>query len=224
VFPKSIQKLIDIFSKFPTVGPRTGQRFVFYLISQPKEKIEELLSSIQELKNKICYCDFCFNPFEPKNEETLCEICKNTNRERGLLCIVEKEADLESIEKTKKYKGLYFILGGTADTLKKGDIEKLRIKELEERLRNPQSFGLLTLNSAELQRVAASGSLFKEIIIGTNPTPEGKTTAILVEKTIKQTLKDNLPKISHLGLGLPVGGELEYADEETLESAFEGRK
>lgn len=205
-----IKKLIDLFSKFPTVGPRTAQRFVFYLIGQPKEKAEELVSSIQELKEKIKYCDFCFNPFEPSNEETLCEICKNTNRERSLLCIIEKEADLNSIEKTKKYKGLYFILGGTVDTLRKSDFEKLRIKELEERLRSPQGFGMLII--------------FKEIIIATNPTPEGKATAILVERTIKEALKENLPKISHLGLGLPVGGELEYADEETLENAFEGRK
>ena len=213
----SIQKLIDLFSKFPTVGPRTASRFVFYLIQLPKEKIEELIASIQDLKNKIKFCSFCFNPFESSTnpstgsgQETLCEICENTNRDRNLLCIVEKETDLISIEKTKKYHGLYFILGGTVATLKKSDIEKLRTKELAERLRSPQGFGIITI--------------FKEIIIATNPTPEGKATAILIERTIKEALKDNLPKITHLGLGLPVGGELEYADEETLESAFEGRK
>ena len=212
----SIQKLIDLFSKFPTVGPRTASRFVFYLIQLPKEKVEELIASIQNLKNKIKFCSFCFNPFESDTEEALCshtalcEICKNTNRDRSTLCVVEKETDLISIEKTKKYHGLYFILGGTVATLKKSDIEKLRTKELAERLRSPQGFGIITI--------------FKEIIIATNPTPEGKATAILVERTIKETLKDNLPKITHLGLGLPVGGELEYADEETLENAFEGRK
>jgi len=227
VFSKSIQKLIDIFSKFPTVGPRTASRFVFYLIKQPKEKIEELVSAIQELKNKIKYCDFCFQPFEAlaeegESESLLCPICQNMGRDRGLLCIVEKESDLITIEKipissrthgevgAKKYKGLYFILGGNVATLKKSDVENLRIKELEERLRNPQSFGVITI--------------FKEIIVATNPTPEGKATAILVEKKIKDTLKEKTPKITHLGLGLPVGAELEYADEETLESAFEGRK
>ena len=211
----SIQKLIDLFSKFPTVGPRTASRFVFYLMKLPKEKIEELIASIQDLKNKIKFCFFCFNPFESstgsdQGEKELCEICENINRDRNLLCIVEKETDLISIEKTKKYRGLYFVLGGTVATLKKSDIEKLRTKELEERLRSPQGFGIITI--------------FKEIIIATNPTPEGKATAILIERTIKETLKDNLPKITHLGLGLPVGGELEYADEETLENAFEGRK
>lgn len=217
----SIQKLIDLFSKFPTVGPRTASRFVFYLIQLPKEKIEELIASIQDLKNKIKFCSFCFNPFESStgsdqgekahcSHTALCEICENTNRDRNLLCIVEKETDLISIEKTKKYHGLYFILGGTVATLKKSDLEKLRTKELAERLRSPQGFGIITI--------------FKEIIIATNPTPEGKATAILIERTIKEALKDNLPKITHLGLGLPVGGELEYADEETLENAFEGRK
>lgn len=209
MFSKSIQKLIDLFSNFPTVGPRTASRFVFYLIKQPKEKIEELIASIQELKSKIKYCSFCFNPFENGGDDNLCEICKNTSRDRSLLCIVEKETDLDTIEKTKKYKGLYFILGGNIATLKKSDIESLRFKELEERLRAPQSFGVITI--------------FKEIIIAINPTPEGKITASLTEKRIKETLKDNLPKITHLGLGLPVGAELEYADDETLENAFKRR-
>lgn len=211
MFSSSIQKLIDVFNKFPTVGPRTASRFVFYLIQLPKEKVEELITSIQDIKNKIKFCSFCFNPFETNDEEkTLCEICENTNRDRSLLCIIEKETDLLSIEKTKKYHGLYFILGGTVATLKNNDIEKLRIKELEERLKNSENFGIITI--------------FKEIIIATNPTPEGKATAILIKRIIKETLRDNLPKITHLGLGLPVGGELEYADEETLENAFEGRK
>ncbi len=211
MFSQSIKKLIDLFSKFPTVGPRTASRFVFYLIQLPKEKVDELITSIQNIKNKIKFCSFCFNPFETNGaEKTLCEVCENINRDRNLLCIVEKENDLISIEKTKKYRGLYFILGGTVATLKESDIEKLRIKELEERLRSPQGFGIITI--------------FKEIIIAINPTPEGKATAILIGRTIKETLKDNLPKITHLGLGLPVGGELEYADEETLENAFEGRK
>lgn len=215
MFPKSIQKLIDLFAKFPTVGPRTASRFVFYLIQLPKEKVEEIIASINDLKVKIKYCSFCFNPFESSTgsdqaEETLCEICKNTSRDRSTLCIVEKENDLITIEKTKKHKGLYFILGGNVATLKKSDLEKIRIKELEERLRSPQSFGIITI--------------FKEIIIAINPTPEGRATTMLVERIIKETMKENLPKVTHLGLGLPVGGELEYADEETLENAFEGRK
>jgi recombination protein RecR len=210
MFSPSIQKLVDLFSKFPTVGPRTASRFVFYLIKLPKEKIEELTSAIQDLNKKIKFCSFCFNPFEGQDSKNaLCEICRNHDRDRSLLCIVEKETDLISIEKTKKYKGLYFILGDTIATLKKSDIEKIRTNELQERLKNPQVFGIITI--------------FKEIIIATNPTPEGKATAVLVKRTIKETTKSNPIKITHLGLGLPVGGELEYADEETLENAFNNR-
>jgi recombination protein RecR len=207
-YPPSIQKLIDQFSKFPTVGPRTATRFVFYLMRLPKEETLQLTKSISELKEKVKLCKFCFNPFEPsassdqESEAGLCEICSDRTRDRTLLCIVEKESDLVSIEKTKKYKGLYFILGGTISHLKKTDIEKLRIKELEERISNPQ---------------------FKEIILALNPTTEGEATALYLERLLKK----NLPagsKITRLGRGLPVGGELEYADEETLNSALEGRR
>lgn len=202
----SIKKLIELFSKFPTVGPRTASRFVFYLMKLPKEKIDELINTIEELKNKIKFCNFCFNPFESEPMITqidLCPICKNTSRNRQLLCVVEKETDLLSIENTKKYNGLYFILGGTVATMKKNDIDAIRIKEL-------------------LDRVKTSNT-FTEIIIATNPTPEGKATSLLVQRALKE-LPMPLFKITHLAQGLPVGGELEYADEETLESAFEGRK
>lgn len=206
-----IKKLIDIFSNFPTIGKRTAQRFVFYLMKLPQEKIDELILSVQELKSKIKFCSFCFNPFETNGENyNLCQVCLDAMRDKSLICIVEKEEDLISIEKTKKYKGFYFILGGTVATLKKNNIEELRTKELSERLKNPQNFGV--------------NADFKEIIIATNPTPEGRATAILIEKRIRESLNSTQIKITHLGLGLPVGGELEYADEETLENAFESRR
>jgi len=198
MYPKSIQKLIDLFSKFPTVGPRTASRFVFYLMSARKEEVGELLKSINNLRETIKICSFCFNPFE--GEGVLCEICKNPTRDKTLLCIVEKETDLISLEKTKKYTGLYFILGGTVSTLKKEDIKKLRIKELEERIKKHPEI--------------------KEIIIATNPTTEGEATALYLERLLKPLGK----KITRLGRGLPIGAELEYADEETLGSALESRK
>ena len=211
----SIKKLIELFSKFPTIGPRTAGRFVFYLMKLPKDKIDELLNSIEELKNKIKFCSFCFNPFElfDSTQDKLCLICKNPLRNRQLLCVVEKETDLISIENTKKYNGLYFILGGTIATMKKNDISSLRIQEFLDRIKTPNKF--------------------IEIIIATNPTPEGKATSMLIERALKELLQSQTfsakggpaPgwKITHLAQGLPVGGELEYADEETLESAFEGR-
>jgi len=104
MYSPTIQKLIDIFSKFPTVGPRTAARFVFYLLKKPKEEIENLISSINELKNNVKICKLCFNPFQGDGE--LCEICQKPSRDKSLLCLVEKETDLISIEKTKKYNGL----------------------------------------------------------------------------------------------------------------------
>ena len=197
----SIDKLIDIFKNFPTVGPRTAGRFVYYLIKLPKEKIDELTNAIQELKNKIKLCKLCFNPYE--GETDICPICQNPSRNKNLLCIVEKETDLLSIENTKKYNGLYFILGGTLAMMRKEDIDNLRIEELKKRVKENN---------------------FSELIIALNPTPEGKATSLLVERTLKEIVPSPTFKITHLAKGIPVGGELEYADEETLENALEGRK
>lgn len=194
----SIKKLQDLFAKFPTIGTRTAGRFVFYLLKQPKEKIDEIINAISELKNKVRLCSFCFNPHEL--ESNLCLICSDNLRSKQILCIVEKETDLISIENTKKYKGLYFILGGNLGFKKSAD--NLRINELKERIKK---------------------SKFTEIIIATNTTPEGNITSVLIEKALKELPASPL-KITHLGKGMPIGGELEYADPETLESAFDGRK
>ncbi len=200
MYPQPIKKLIELFSKFPTVGPRSAGRFVFYLLNLPKEETEELVASIKNLKEQTGICKFCFNPFDssPSTSE-LCTICRNPIRDKSILCVVEKESDLEAIEKTKTYRGLYFILGGTAGQLKKKDIESLRIKDLQERLK---------INSIQ------------EIILATNLTTEGETTALYLERLLKETPV----KITRLGRGLPIGSELEYADEETLRQALEGRR
>jgi len=198
MYSPTIQKLIDLFSEFPTVGPRTASRFVFYLLKTPRGEIKNLITSIANLKNNIKICESCFNPFE--GEDKLCEICKNPSRDKSQLSIVANETDLTAIEKTKKYKGLYFILGGTVSALKKPDLEKLRIKELENIVRNRLEI--------------------KEIILAMNANTDGEATVLYLERFLKPFNK----KITRLGRGLPVGGELEYADEETLKSALEGRK
>lgn len=198
MYSPTIQKLIDLFSKFPTVGPRTAARFVFYLMHKPKEELEELINSIVNLRKNIKICPLCQNPYEKETE--LCSICSDSRRDKSLLCIVSNETDLQALEKTKKYQGLYFILGGTVSRLKKADIEKLKIKELEKRLRNDQEI--------------------REIILALNPTTEGEATTLYLERLLKPLNK----KITRLGRGLPLGGELEYADEETLTSALESRR
>ncbi len=164
----------------------------------PREEVEKLTASISELKNNVKICKSCFNPFESDAE--LCQICSNPSRDKSLLCIVANETDLTSIEKTKKYKGLYFILGGTVSALKKTDLEKLRIGELENTIK--------------------SRSEIQEIILAMNATTDGEATVLYLERFLKPFNK----KITRLGRGLPVGAELEYADEETLKAAFEGRK
>jgi len=198
MYPPSIKKLIEIFSKFPTVGPRTAARFVFYLIQKPKEEIQELVDSITQIKKNVKYCSLCFNAFE--SEGDLCHICSNNSRDKKTICVVANETDLMAIEKTKKYSGLYFIFGGTVSALKKADVEKLRVKELEARIKKHPEV--------------------REIIIAISATAEGEATTLYLERLLKPLGS----KITRLGRGLPVGGELEYADEETLSSALEGRK
>ena len=200
-----------MFSQFPGVGPKTAARFVFYLLENGNAEAEELSQTIAALKKSLKRCNFCFKWFE--GQSNICEICSNGARNKNLLCIIEKQTDLVSIEKNKIYKGLYFILGGTVNNLKQDDIEKLRIQELLQRIKNPEKFGV-------------SGADFKEIIIAVNPTIDGEATALFLERKLKK----NLPageagkKITRLARGLPTGGELEYADKETILSAFKGRK
>jgi len=197
MYSPSIQKLIDQFRKLPTVGPRTAARFVFYLIHLPQEEVEDLANSILELKRAIKICEFCFNSFE--GEGNLCPICSDRSRDRTTLCVIEKETDLISLENTKAYQGLYFILGGTLSTFKNRDIEKLRTKELIERVQKAN---------------------FQEVILALNPTTEGEATILYLERLLRPL---NV-KVSRLARGLPIGAELEYADKETLKSALERRK
>ncbi len=203
MYPKTIRKLIEIFSKFPGVGKKTATRFVFYLLKE-KEEIKNLKESLIDLKEKVKFCKFCFKPFE--GEGKLCEICENPARDQTKICIVEKEQDLETIEGAGIFNGLYFVLGGPITSITKEELKKLRIEELLERIKKPERFGVF--------------ANFKEIILALNPTVEGEAISIYLEKKLKKTGK----KITRIGKGLPVGGELEYADEETLKSAFEGRK
>jgi len=203
-YPPSIQKLIDLFSKFPTVGPKTAARFVFHLLKAEQKDADELVHSISSLKRNIKTCSFCFKSFEltptNKNKTGFCEICSDDSRNKNQLCIIEKEADLTAIEKIKKYRGRYFVLGRTVLPLKKEKEKRVRIKEIEKRIKNNNEI--------------------KEIIIATNPTTEGIATALYLKRELNPLNK----KITRLARGLPTGGELEYADNETLKSALEGRK
>lgn len=201
MIPEPIKKVIKIFSQFPTVGERTATRFALFLISLSQKEIEEITSSLLSLTKEIKRCEFCFNPFAIKKEnQKLCEICQDKKRDKEkTICIVEKESDLWQIENAKKYQGRYFILGGKIDFLKENPLGKIRTEELKKRIEeyNP-----------------------KEVILALNPTAEGNLTM----DYIKKILKPYNIKITQLAKGIPFGGEIEYIDEATLSSAFEGRK
>ena len=209
MYQKNIQKIIDLFSDFPTIGQRTAARFVFYLIKLPQQEVDFLIDSIKKLKETTRLCSFCFNPFENENEYKICEICNNQTRDKKTICIVEREADLNSIETAKKYNGLYFILGQASYLLKNSE-SNTKIKELEERIKNPKNFGV--------------DSDIIEVIIATNFTYEGESAGLFIERKLKALQLAHPLKITHLAKGLPSGAEIEYADQDTISSAFEGRK
>ena len=204
MYSPSIQKLIKAFSKLPTVGPRTASRFVFHLINCPEREREEMLQLLKELKGKVKTCSFCSKTFEPKkNDQALCPICSDKNRNQKKICVVEKEIDLGAIEKTGQFKGLYFILGSLTSALEKEADKQKR----EKRLRRL------------IERIKKDG--IEEIILALNPTTDGQNTVLWLKRQLGAS---GVKKISQLARGLPVGGELEYADEETLTSAIKGRK
>ena len=155
-----------------------------------------------------------------RSEKEFCEICRNVKRDKTLLCVIEKETDLISIEKTKKYKGLYFVLGGLISAFKKREIKDLRINELIKRVKKGNEI-LSHLHTSPRLRSARASEELKEIIIALNPTTQGRATALYLERLLKKNFHG---RVTRLGQGLPIGGELEYADEETLSSALENRK
>lgn len=191
-----IRQLIDEFNKFPGIGTKTAERFVFYLLSQSKEDLEKLSSLFASLKDKVTICSRCFN----FAEKSPCLICSNQKRDQSIICVVAKPQDLMVIENTGEYNGLYHVLGGNLNAIRGVTPEKLKFKELTERMRDDKKI--------------------KETIIATNHDLEGETTALYLIKL----LRPYHIKISRLARGLPMGSDLEYADEITLTSALKERK
>ena len=204
--PKPIQNFIKIFSRIPGIGPRQAMRVAFWFLHQSQAKQIEFSNSLTDLSTKIKICVDCFLPFEQRDKETLCEICRNPQRDHSIICVVEKETDLFSLEKTNKYKGVYHILGGLLSEIDENTKRKISIIPLVERIK--KSFKTRTP--------------IKEIILALSPTSEGNLTTYYLEKIIKD-LKLNI-KITKLARGLPHGGEVEFADSETLINALEGRR
>jgi len=194
MYPKPFKKLIDYFAALPSVGPKMAERLVLYLFKKDKELLSDFGASIANLKTSLSYCKKCFNI----SEGDLCEICSNSRREQKTICVVEEPLDIIAIERTKKYNGLYHVLGGVISSGNSSRNE-LRINELE-------------------KRVKEEG--VSEVILATNPTTEGDATALYVSRNLKPCEI----KITRLGRGLSTGSDIEYADELTLGSAILNRK
>lgn len=203
-YPKSIQNLIDHFSRLPSVGPKTAERYVFYLLRQNPEGLQQFAQAIAELKEKTVVCQTCLSIAETDP----CSICSDQKRNRSVLCLVADTRDMLALESTGQYKGLYHILGGVINTIEGVKPEQLNFKSLLSRLK---------------------ASPIKEIILAFNPDLEGETTAMYLAKLLKpykinpDTKLGVGVKITRLAKGLPMGADLEYADEITLTNALKYR-
>jgi len=190
-----IQDLIDELGRLPGVGPKSAQRIAFHIIQSDRVDVTRLAEILKTVKERVKFCTTCGNI----SEEELCRICKDPRRDNSSICVVEESKDVLAIEKTREFKGKYHVLGGAISPIDGIGPENLRIKELMTRLAQTQ---------------------INEVIIATDPNLEGEATATYLTRLIKPLGV----KVSRLASGLPVGGDLEYADEITLGRAFEGRR
>jgi len=190
-----IQELIDELGRLPGIGPKSAQRIAFHIIQSDRVDINRLVEVLRLVKEKVRFCTQCFNVAE----DSQCKICQDPRRENSIICVVEESKDVVAIEKTREFRGKYHVLGGAISPIDGIGPDQLRIKELLTRLADAQ---------------------VTEVIIATDPNLEGEATATYLARTIKPLGI----KTSRLASGLPVGGDLEYADEVTLGRAFEGRR
>lgn len=195
IFPKSIASLIEHFQKFPSVGPKSAQRMAFYLLRMPKSEVEKFAQSMLDAKENTKTCEICFN----LSSTSPCEICTSPQRDKSTICVVAETKDLIAIEKTNEYKGLYHVLQGLISPMDGIGADDIRIKELLNRLTDEN---------------------VKEVILALSPSVEGEATSLYLNKLIKPFGI----KISRIAFGLPVGADLEYADEITIAKAIEGRR
>jgi recombination protein RecR len=192
--PAPLARLVAELSRFPGIGRRTAQRLAFHLLRAPDEEAAALADAIREVKEKVGLCEECFN----LSEGPICRICADTTRDRSIVCVVEEPADVIPIERTHEYRGLYHVLGGALSPIDGIDAEDLKIAEL-------------------LHRV--EGSEVREVVLATNPTTTGEATALHIAERLRGSVA-----VTRLASGLPVGADLEHADEVTLGKALAGRR
>ncbi|HLD91860.1 MAG TPA: recombination mediator RecR [Patescibacteria group bacterium] len=198
--PRAISSLIESFEKLPGIGPKSAQRLTYYLLRVPQRELDDFSENLTNLKKDTVLCSVCKNV----GEADPCNICSDNLRDRKVILVVENPLDLMAFERSGKFRGLYHVLHGAINPLDNIGPDEIYISDLLTRLTNKKS-------------------VIGEIIIATNPTMEGEATAMYLTKEIKKNLKEDI-KITRLGMGIPTGADLEYADDVTLTQALEGRR
>jgi recombination protein RecR len=199
VTPEPVTRLIESFAQLPGIGPKTASRLTFYLLRRPAEQAEALADALRDLKQTIVFCSTCHNI----TEESPCTVCRDEGRDRSIICVVEEPLDVLAIDRTGEYRGLYHVLHGAISPVEGIGPDELRINELVGRIKD-----------AGLQ-----GAPVHEVLLATNPNLEGEATAMYLARLIQPLGV----RVTRLARGLPVGGDLEYADAVTLSRALEGR-
>ena len=205
--PKSIRNLITTFERLPGIGPKSAVRLVFYLLNTPHNFVKEFADSLLDLKKEVKICRECYSV----SENEICGICADKGRDKNLICVVERAIDVMALENVGGYKGVYFVLGGVINPLDHVGPDDLKIDELIEKVEDK-----IQMTNGQI-----------EVILATNPTMEGEATALYIKKRIES--KFQIPnskfqiKMTRIGSGLPMGADLEFADQATLSRALEGR-
>jgi recombination protein RecR len=200
ILPKAVSQVIESFARLPGIGPKTAQRLAFYLLHVPQEDLERFAGSLVGLRANTVLCSVCKNV----SEGDPCAICASPTRNKSIVCVVEQPTDVLSIERTGKYQGVYHVLHGAIDPLNNIGPDEIYIADLLKRLKN--------------------SSDIEELIFAMNPNMEGEATSMYIQKQIETATAGHKVKVTRLAHGLPIGADIEYADEVTLTRALEGRR
>jgi len=200
ILPKSVAKVIESFERLPGIGPKTAQRLAFYLLHVPEEDLTRFADAVRLLKANTMLCSVCKNV----TESDPCQFCSDPGRDHTIVCIVEQPTDVLALEKTGVYRGVYHVLHGIIDPLNNIGPDEIYLADL-------------------LKRIRVEKPKLKELIFAMNPTMEGEATAMYIQKQINQLTNTQI-KVTRLAHGIPIGGDIEYADEVTLKRALEGRR
>ncbi len=203
VLPRTVEKVIEEFSRLPGIGPKSAARMAYHYLRSPNKDATELAKVLKEMDENIHFCKQCFNV----TDKEICDICSSKLRDRSKVCVVEEPLDVVAFEKSGVFNGIYFVLGGVISPADGIGAEELRFKELKD---------LITNLLKEKEKV--------EVIVATNPSLEGEATANYIADLFKKLLKEEKIELTRLAMGLPTGADLEYADRLTLKRALEGRR